>query len=556
VNRLRFLIVEDSEDDMLLVLRALGQGGFDPDFERVWSEEGLRSALNREEWDAVVADHSMPNLDSIEVIRIVKEYDADLPVIIVSGSIGEEVAVGAMKSGAQDYVMKGNLARLVPALERAIRDAEIRRAHRKAEATIRHMAFHDALTGLVNRFEFEERLKNAMHEAKSNDQALLYLDLDQFKLINDTCGHAAGDELLKQLAMLLRKQIRDADTLGRLGGDEFGILLLNCPVHDAVEVSEKLLKAINEFRFVWNGKSFTVGGSIGLVPISASMTNPADALRAADVACYAAKEQGRNRLYVFRSDDADLLRSRGEMEWAMRIRQALDEDRFVLWSQKIVRVNSDCVLPRDELLLRMIDESGNLIPPGIFIPAAERFSLMPMLDRWVVRHAVNLVANSSDEGISFVNLSGASLSDETFYQYISDTIAEGCIQPERLCFEITETAAISNLKRAVSFIGKIRSMGCHFALDDFGSGMSSFSYLKAIPVDYLKMDGGFVKGVADDPMDRAIVEAINRIGHVAGLKTIAEFVESQEIMDALRAIGVDYAQGYHIHRPEAVQLRD
>ncbi|HQT27152.1 MAG TPA: diguanylate cyclase, partial [Burkholderiales bacterium] len=278
---------------MLLVLRELRQGGFDPNFERVWSEEGLKTALQKE-WDIVVADHNMPGLDSMEALRIVKETDADLPVIIVSGSIGEEIAVGAMKSGAQDYVMKGNLARLVPAVQREIREADIRRAHRKAEATIRHMAFHDALTGLFNRFEFEERLKNALLDAQSNDQALLYLDLDQFKLINDTCGHAAGDELLKQIAQLLTEQIRDSDTLGRLGGDEFGILLVNCPIPDAVEVAGKLLAAINEFRFVWDGRSFTVGGSIGLVPISSTMTNPADALCAADVACYAAKEQRRN----------------------------------------------------------------------------------------------------------------------------------------------------------------------------------------------------------------------------------------------------------------------
>ncbi|HQT27119.1 MAG TPA: EAL domain-containing protein, partial [Burkholderiales bacterium] len=245
----------------------------------------------------------------------------------------------------------------------------------------------------------------------------------------------------------------------------------------------------------------------------------------------------------------------GEMEWAMRLRQALDEERFVLWRQKIVCVNSDCGLPREELLLRMLDENGNLVPPGIFIPAAERFGLMPMLDRWVVRHAVRHVSCSSDEGVTFINLSGASLGDETFHRFIYEAIDEEGIEPGRLCFEITETAAISNLRRAVSFIGKIRSMGCHFALDDFGSGMSSFSYLKAIPVDYLKIDGSFVRGIAGDAMDHAIVEAINRIGHVAGLQTVAEFVESQEILDALETVGVDYAQGYHIHRPESLQVR-
>lgn len=557
MTRLCALIVEDSEDDMLLVVRELERGGFDVAFERVWDEVGLRAALQGKAWDVVVADHSMPGFDSRDALRIVREIDSDLPVIIVSGSIGEDIAVAAMKSGAQDYLMKGNLARLVPAVERELREAGNRHAHRLAEATIRHMAFHDGLTGLVNRSEFEKRLNRALTDAQlGQGQALLYVDLDQFKLINDTCGHAAGDELLRQLAALLDGQVRDRDTLARLGGDEFGILLGNCPTQCAVEVAGKLLEAINGFRFVWGERSFTIGGSIGLVPITAAMTDPVEALRAADIACYAAKEQGRNRVYVFRADDADLARSHGEMEWAMRLRQALDEDRFVLWRQKIVPVTSRCELPREELLLRMLDEDGRLVSPGVFIPAAERFNLMPMLDRWVVRNAVRHVSRSPDCGICFINLSGASLSEETFYQCIDEAIRAEGIRPERLCFEITETAAISNLTRAVSFIGKIRAMGCHFALDDFGTGMSSFSYLKAIPVDYLKIDGGFVKGIANDAMDHAIVEAINRIGHVAGLHTIAEFVESREILDTLGRVGVDYAQGYHIHRPEAALAKD
>jgi diguanylate cyclase (GGDEF)-like protein len=420
------------------------------------------------------------------------------------------------------------------------------------------MAFHDALTGLVNRFEFEERLKRALQAADQGDhnQALLYLDLDQFKLINDTSGHAAGDELLKQLAVELSVHVRDSDTLARLGGDEFGILLTNCSVHDAVEIANKLLQAINRFRFTWEGKNFMVGGSIGLVPIAPGAGSPADILRAADMACYAAKEHGRNRVYVFRADDADLTRSRSEMEWAVRLRRALDEDRFVLWHQSIASVASPCSVRREELLLRMKDEHGALIPPGAFIPAAERYDLMPMLDRWVVRNAMRHAAHSANGAISFVNLSGATLSDDSFYPFIREQIDACAIAPDKVCFEITETAAICNVNRAVSFIRKIRDLGCHFALDDFGSGMSSFSYLKSIPVDYLKIDGSLVKDIASNAMDCAIVEAINRIGHVAGLHNIAEFVESQETLDRLFDIGVDFAQGYHIHRPEAAVGQD
>ncbi|MHB1100015.1 MAG: EAL domain-containing protein, partial [Burkholderiales bacterium] len=360
------------------------------------------------------------------------------------------------------------------------------------------------------------------------------------------------DELLKQLATLLSAQIRDSDTLARLGGDEFGLLLCNCSIHYAEEIARKLLKAINGFRFSWGDKGFAVGGSIGLVPITAGMSNPEDALRAADMACYAAKERGRNRVYVFRTDDADLVRRHGEMEWAMRLRQALDEDRFVLYRQVIAPVRAGCEIRREELLLRMLDENGMLVSPGAFIPAAERFNLMPLLDRWVVKNAVHHASRSPNGDIHFINLSGASLSDDNFYQYISETIGAEDVPPESLCFEITETAAISNLSRAVGFIRKIRDIGCHFALDDFGSGMSSFSYLKAIPIDYLKIDGGFVRDIAKDTMDRAIVEVINRVGQAAGLQTIAEFVESQDALDVLHQVGVDYAQGYHIHCPELI----
>jgi diguanylate cyclase (GGDEF)-like protein len=554
---LRVLLVEDSEDDALLLTRELQRGGYAPETARVSSASELSTALREREWDVIITDHNMPGFGSQEALQIIRDAAVETPIIIVSGSIGEDIAVASMKAGAHDYIMKGNLARLVPAVKREVREADTRRAHRRAEETIRHLAFHDPLTGLVNRYEFELRLKRAIEDCaiRAKSHALLYLDLDQFKLINDTSGHTAGDELLRQISVVLGQQIRESDTLARLGGDEFGVLLPNCPSDRAREIADKLLRAINDFRFVWAGKSFAIGGSIGLVPITSATTPLIDVLRAADMSCYAAKEQGRNRIHTFTVNDTDMARRHGEMEWATRLRHALDEDRFALFHQMIVPTSDrHDGIARQELLLRLRDENGQLVEPGAFIPAAERFNLMPALDRWVVRNALRHAAQSrGGDAVSstlyFINLSGASLSDDAFYDFIREELNTSRVPPDNLCFEITETAAIANLSRAVSFIKNIRTTGCHFALDDFGSGLSSFSYLKSIPVDYLKIDGAFVKDIVDDPMDHAIVDAINRIGHVVGLRTIAEFVESKAILEAISSLGVDYAQGYHIHRP-------
>jgi len=559
-NPLRVLLVEDSENDALLLLRELQRGGYDIKSDRVYTESTLRTALQAHEWDLIITDHNMPGFSSEIALRVIKHLEIEAPVIIVSGSIGEDVAVAAMKAGAHDYIMKGKLARLVPAVERELREADTRRAHRRAEQTIRHLAFHDSLTGLVNRYEFEALLKQALAEltTRSKQHALLYLDLDQFKLINDTSGHVAGDELLQQMATVLKANIRDSDTLARLGGDEFGILLPHCKLLRAQEIASQLLRAITEFRFVWSDKPFSISGSIGLVPLDDPHMPLVDVLRAADLACYAAKEKGRNRVHVYTVDDVDLAQRHGEMEWVTRLKRALEEDRFVLYRQHIVAVGGDSNGTFfEELLLRLRDEKGEIVPPGAFIPAAERYNLMPELDRWVVRNAVRYVAEriggSGQSGMCFINLSGASLSDESFFSYVQEEIATVGLPPGRLCFEITETTAISNMARAVSFIKSIRSAGCHFALDDFGSGLSSFSYLKAIPVDFLKIDGSFIKDVISDPMDLAIVESINRIGHVANLKTIAEHVENAETLEALKKIGVDYAQGFYVHRPTAIE---
>jgi diguanylate cyclase (GGDEF)-like protein len=453
--------------------------------------------------------------------------------------------------------MKGNLARLVPAIERELRDAEVRRAHRRAEATIRHLAYHDPLTGLVNRHQFEQRLDEALRSAleRGTHHALLYLDLDQFKVVNDTCGHVAGDELLKQMALMLRGKIREGDTLARLGGDEFGALLESCPLERARQIADHLLQSINDYRFTWTGMTFTVGGSFGLVPIDERNTTVEELLRNADVACYAAKDFGRNRIHVYHEDDLDLSRRRGEMQWVSRLNWALAAERLVLHQQRILPVNGGGKTGCCEILVRLIDEAGVLVPPGAFLPAAERYNVAPALDRWVVRTLLDYLARhrqtiAAGDRTYFVNLSGATLNDDGFFGFVRDALRDSGLPGSMFCFEITETAAIANLSRAVNFINGIRGEGCQFALDDFGSGLSSFSYLKAIPVDYLKIDGCFIRDIASDPMDRAIVEAINAIGHVVGLKTIAEFVENDAIHRELQRIGVDYSQGFCMHRPE------
>lgn len=554
---LRVLLVEDSEDDALLIVRELRKGGYAPEWARVDTAEGLEHALGSDAWDIVITDHNMPRFSSHAALGILKQSNLDVPIIIVSGSIGEDIAVEAMKGGAHDYIMKDRLARLVPAIDRELREAKNRNAHRRAQEVIRHLAYHDALTGLVNRVEFENAVRHALRSASEGSRhALLYLDLDQFKVINDTCGHVAGDELLRQLATLLKEPIRESDTLARLGGDEFGVLLVHCTLEQAQSVAERMLQLIREFRFGWQDKTFAIGASAGLVMIDGSGQTLSDLLRAADMACYAAKERGRNRVQVYRPDDAELLQRHGEMQWISRLQRALEQDRFVLFWQPIVALSEAGEGPRQaELTLRLRGDDGTLILPGAFIPAAERYSLMPDLDRWVVRRAFSYIARQGRSGLPttigrcFINLSGATLSDDAFAGYVREQLRIEAVPPNSICFEITETAAIANLSSALEFIGEVKRLGCQVALDDFGAGLSSFSYLKTLRADYLKIDGSFIRDMLEDPMDAAIVQAINSVGHVAGLRTIAEFVETLEIKAELAKIGVDYAQGYGIALP-------
>lgn len=417
-------------------------------------------------------------------------------------------------------------------------------------------ATHDELTGLANRSEFEARLQRALSDSlqRDSEHALMYIDLDQFKLVNDACGHAVGDQLLRQVTELLNSCVRSRDTLARLGGDEFGVILEHCDVAQAERVAQKICDQMEEFRFVHEGRRFRIGTSIGLVPLDKRWSHGDAIMQAADTSCYAAKEAGRNRVHVWFDTDQTMQTRKGEMQWATRLEQALDEDRFLLYAQRIAPIRPNGEGLRCEVLIRLQDQDGAIIPPGAFLPAAERFQLASRIDRWVVRQVFALLASRHPALDAVhtlaVNLSGQSIADPAFQRYLLELIERQPVDLSKLCFEITETAAITKLAEAGSFVQDMRRLGMRLALDDFGAGSSSFGYLKALQVDYLKIDGQFIKDVVHDPLDRAAVRCFCDVARVMGLKTVGEFVENEPILQELLELGVDYAQGYLIHRPE------
>ena len=429
---------------------------------------------------------------------------------------------------------------------------------RELNRRLSYHASHDILTGLVNRREFESRLERALKSAKARETAyaLLYLDLDQFKIVNDSCGHSAGDTLLHQLGTLLKGKIRWRDTLARLGGDEFAVLLESCNLDEALKTAEELRVAIGDYKFMWDDRTFRLGVSIGVVPITADTEDVAGLLNAADTACQAAKEAGRNRIHSFEENDIDLMRRRRELQWAARITNALEDNRFELFRQTIQPLQANEEGAHYEILLRMRDENGGIISPGLFIEAAERFDKTPDIDRWVIRNAFRWLVSDSDERerllLCSINLSGKSVGDEKFLPFVIDQFRMSGLDPTRICFEITEHAAVAGYSQVIRFINAVKELGCKFALDDFGSGMSSYGYLKHLPVDFLKIDGIFVKEMLHDPIDREMVRSINEIAHLTGKQTIAEFAENEDIITMLRGMGVDYAQGYGVSEPKRV----
>jgi diguanylate cyclase (GGDEF)-like protein/PAS domain S-box-containing protein len=431
---------------------------------------------------------------------------------------------------------------------------------RELNRKLSYHASHDILTGLVNRREFESRLERSLRSAKARETqyALCHLDVDQFKIINDTCGHSAGDALLGQVGALLKTKIRWRDTLARLGGDEFGVLLESCSLDDALVMAEQLRETIRNYKFVWEERTFKLGCSIGVVPLTGESEDVAAVLSAADSACQAAKEAGRNRVFSFQDNDIDLMRRRREMQWAARINNALEESRFELFRMTIQPLQPDAETGAHyELLLRMKDEAGKIVSPDNFINAAERYGITPQIDRWVVENALRWLVSEADErerlALCSINLSGQSLGDAEFLPFVQTLLKNSGIDGTKICFEITETAAIASFSQANRFIAALKKEhGCKFALDDFGTGLSSFGYLKHFPVDFLKIDGSFVKEILRDPIDREMVRSINEIGHLTGKKTIAEFAENEEIINMLRSLGVDYAQGYGISAPSRI----
>jgi diguanylate cyclase (GGDEF)-like protein/PAS domain S-box-containing protein len=433
---------------------------------------------------------------------------------------------------------------------------------RRLQRALSYQATHDVLTGLINRREFELRLTDALHTARADPSVrhvVMFLDLDQFKVVNDTCGHAAGDRLLKQITSVLQTRIRSTDTLARLGGDEFGVLLRDCNLETAQRIGEELRQAIRDFRFAWQDRVMSVGVSIGLAEMSGEHETLSTIMSAADVACYSAKESGRNRVHTYSEGQApERLR---EMQWVSRINRACDEERFELYFQPIVPIRHGVEATRQfELLLRMRDETGKLVLPNEFIPAAERFNLMPAIDRWVVRQACRTLAHrrSTDDSVApyclTINVSTTTINDEQFLDYVIAEMASSEVSPGALCFELTETTAMTALAAATHFIRELRKRGVRFSLDDFGSGLSSFMFLKNLCVDYVKIDGQFVHNVAQDAIDRSMVDAITQIASAMGISTVAERVDSAEVLEQLAIIGVQYAQGHYVASPQPVEV--
>ncbi|MGD8568509.1 MAG: EAL domain-containing protein [Gammaproteobacteria bacterium] len=418
------------------------------------------------------------------------------------------------------------------------------------------LTYHDPLTGCFNRRAFESRLEHAVETAiiENREHVLCYIDLDQFKVVNDTCGHVAGDELLKQVATLLQNEIRDTDMLARLGGDEFGVLLEGCSLDKARDMAETMRVNIKTHRFSWHDRPLDIGISLGLVPINADNANFGDVLKNADAACYVAKDSGRNRLQIYQPHDKEMAQRYGEMQWVSQIKQALEENRFELHAQRIKPISDNIDTAHYEVLVRLRESNGELVAPMAFIPAAERYNLMTEIDLWIIKTALAGISRLNNHHTSnftlSINLSGHTLGSQETLNLIKTIITESKINPRQLCFEITETAAITNLSVAAQFIKNLRSLGCRFSLDDFGSGLSSFGYLSNLEVDYIKIDGEFVKSIENSRLSLSIVNSINQIGHVMGVQTVAEHVETPAIMHLLSTIGIDFIQGFAIHKPQ------
>ncbi|PHR57080.1 MAG: signaling protein [Arcobacter sp.] len=475
-------------------------------------------------------------------------------VIAMFFSLGYEVTVNTDSLARADF-MNQNLNNQLHKHSHNLEN-EIKRRTKE----LQNLAVHDTITGLFNRYEFEKRLAFALkYSSKSAGLNIMcYLDLDQFKIVNDTSGHAAGDELLKHISLILQRGIGEKDIVARLGGDEFGILFLGKTIEEATKVCNKILRSIKEYRFSYEDKIFVVGASIGMVPIERDCCTLIDIISAADAACYQAKEKGRNCIHLATRDDKKMQERRGEMQWLAKLTQALEEDMFRLYVQPIKPLmHKESSIAHYEVLIRLEDKEGKIISPMAFIPPAERYGMMQRIDRWVIEEVFRqytILHEKSNKLYSFsINLSGTSLNYEGLGGFIEDMFKRYSVPFKSICFEITETAAVANLGLALKFINRMRELGCKFSLDDFGSGLSSFSYLQNMPVDYLKIDGAFVCDIDVNEVNRAMVKSINEISHVMGMKTICEFVENKAVEDILKEMDVDFAQGYYYAKPKPIE---
>ncbi|NNC77971.1 MAG: EAL domain-containing protein [Woeseiaceae bacterium] len=514
----------------------------------------MRSARGKPVSDimTIVNEHTRATVDN-PVMRCLKDGRvitlAENSVLITRKS--DEVPIQDSAAPIRDRI--GNIIGSVMVFHDTSKESRLFRQ-------LSYQASHDALTGLINRREFENHLIESFDALRADTEqthAVLYLDLDQFKVVNDTFGHTAGDELLRQLTETVQAQIRSTDIFARLGGDEFGILLSRCDEARAMKVAEAIRSSIEGYRFEWQDSFTTIRASIGVVIVTSEEDSAASLLSSADVACYSAKDMGRNQVHLYKDSDAS--QRHEEMKWVSRITSAVEDERLELFFQPIIGIAQGRSAPRGhyELLLRMRDENGDLVSPDQFIPAAERYNLMSTLDRWVIHTALTELADKHSEGTArytlAINLSGTSLSEDRFLDFVIKELQHQKLPKGAICFEITETAAISNLSRVIHFMQTLKKLGCKFSLDDFGSGLSSFTYLKNLPVDYLKIDGQFVSNVVDDTVDESMVKAISEVGHAMGIETIAERVETKQVLDKLSALGVEFAQGYYIARPASVE---
>jgi diguanylate cyclase (GGDEF)-like protein/PAS domain S-box-containing protein len=513
-----------------------------------WSMEEARGRTIGEVLQLIDESTRKPVAYTLDRVLIGGETTVPSDHIVLVNRRGEELAI--QETASQIRNREGAPIGAVIVFGDVTKERRLKRA-------LSYQASHDALTGLINRREFDTRLESAVTAAQrgEGDFVLLYVDLDQFKVVNDTCGHSAGDRLLRDITSLLQTRVRASDTIARLGGDEFGLLLERCSLEQAERVADGIRQSIHSYRFLWGANSLSVGASIGVVRIARDTPSAASVLSAADIACYAAKDGGRNRVQIYERDQGTS-RHR-EMQWVGRIARAVEDGRLELYAQRIVGISpaaSDT--PFFELVVRLREEDGSLVPPNEFIPAAERYNVMVMVDRWVVNRAIELLEACAAQGrllpLVAVNLSGTSINDEDFLEYVLSRLHDERVA-RALCFEITETTAVASLSKATYFMRELKVRGCRFSLDDFGSGVSSFVYLKTLPVDFLKIDGHFAAHVAHDVVDRSMVEAIAKIGSAMHVATIAEKVESAEVLAVLKQIGVDYIQGFHLGEPCAIE---